>query len=353
MLRAHLAGKSAVTLVTAGVALGALTGCGSSGSTTSSPSTATAAQKTSGKTTGFTLAGNEGLTSDPFWISAACGGTRAAEAAGSTITWKGFTTNTTSADSANVQAIQLLHPDGVVMASPTSLQFESERQQWMSTGTPVEEINTVTNDPNFYKAYTAAPTAVWVLQFAKLIAKEVGNSGSFAILGGQAGLPFLEAGWKPVVSTLHRVDPGLNVLPTQYDNFDTNTAATIVSGLLVAHPDLKGIYSLTGPEGSGVISALQQANKSGKVEVFSGSGDPDLVADLKAGAINALLSQSPYLMGYDAVQNLIQYLKTHKAGKGPIPHATPQAESLPNYIITRNNVNTPQAKEYEYLTTCS
>jgi ribose transport system substrate-binding protein len=300
----------------------------------------------------LTIAGNEGLTSDPFWISASCGGTRAAQANGAKMIWKGFTTNSTSADSTNVQDIQLLHPDGVIMSSPTSLTFATERKQWMSTGTPVAEINTVTADPNFYKAYTAAPTASSDLAFAKVIVKDIGKSGSFAILGGQAGIPFLEAVWKPVVATLHKIDPGVTVLPTQYDNFSTSTSATVVSGLITAHPDLKGIYSISGPEGTGVITALRQAGKLGKIDAFSGSGDPDLVSDLKAGDITALLAQSPYLMGYDAVKSLIGYLKAHQGAKGAVPHAKPQAVALSTFIVTHANVNSKSAKNYEYLTAC-
>lgn len=348
--------KSGAAVFAALLAFVTLAACGSSSRSASSggkPPTSSTSQKTAASGSGFKLAGNAGLTSDPFWISATCGGTKAAAANGSTITWKGFSTNTTAADSTDVQDIQLLHPDGVVMSSPTSLQFETQRTQWMSSGTPVEEINTVTNDANFYKAYTAAPTAGPVLAFAKLIANDIGKSGAFAILGGQAGLPFLEAGWKPIVATLHKIDPGVTVLPTIYDNFDTNTAASDVSALIVGHPDLKGIYSLTGPEGTGVITALRQENKLGKIQVFSGSGDPDLVSDLRNGDITALLAQTPYLMGYDAVQNLIDYLKSHKGPKGRVPHATPHAVNLTTYILDKANVNSAAAKNYEYVTSCS
>jgi ribose transport system substrate-binding protein len=269
------------------------------------------------------------------------------------MTWKSFSAESTTADATNVQDIELLHPQGVVLTAPTSLQFEQQRKSWMSSGVPVAEGDNPTADNNYYKDYTGIPSGASLQALGRLIAKEVGNSGSFAILGGQAGVSEYESTWKPIIPVLHKLVPNLQILPTQYDNFSTATATSIVSALLVAHPDLKGVYSISGPEGTGIITALKQAKKEGVVKVFSGSGDPDLVSDLRAGWVSGLLANSPYQIGWDDVHALITYLNSPSSIKKTVPHAKPQNVIIPAYLITKANLNAPAAKSYEYVTSCS
>ena len=66
--------------------------------------------------------------------------------------------------------------------------------------------------------------------------------------------------------------------------------------MIVANPDLKAIYAITGPEGEGAAAAVQQAGKAGQIKIYSYGANESEVAGLKKGVFAALCSQ-PGLCG--------------------------------------------------------
>jgi ribose transport system permease protein len=352
--------RRAVVSMTAGavLALGAAA-CSSSASSTSSgnsPATAGSSSSTAaaGTTTGFKLAGSAGLGSDPFWITLMCGGTQAAAAAGSTITWHSepSATSGNAQEEQDIQAAQLDNPDGMVLSPVGTESYTPILSQFNSKGVPVEEVNAPSAATNYYQAVVSPVDDPNVATMAHLIAQGAGSSGSVAVLAIISGVPVIEARWQPLVSELKTLEPGLTVLPTQYDNADANKAASIVSALLVAHPDLKAIWTTSGPEGEGAVEAVKAAGKEGTVKVYSFDATPDLVTALQQGTVSALLAQSPYLMGQRSVQDLISYLKARHGGTGAPGTASPQQVIVPTMILTKANINTAAAQQYEYKATC-
>lgn len=347
--------RAVVTMTASAVlALGAAA-CSSSASSTSSTTPAGGSSSSSAASaTGFKLAGSAGLGSDPFWITLMCGGTQAAAAAGSTITWHAepSASSGNAQEEQDIQAAQLDSPAGMVLSPVGTESYTPILSQFNSKGVPVEEVNAPSAATNYYQAVISPVNDPNVAAMAKLIAQGAGGSGSIAVLAIVSGVPVIEARWQPMVSELKTLEPGLTVLPTQYDSADTNKAASIVSALLVAHPDLKAIWTTSGPEGEGAVEAVKAAGKEGKVHVYSFDATPDLVTALQAGTVSALLAQSPYLMGQRAVQNLIAYLKTRHGGSAAPGTASPQQVVVPTMILTRANINSAAAQQYEYKATC-
>lgn len=309
----------------------------------------TAASTAGGSSSKITLAGVTGNTSDPYWVTLMCGGTKEAKKLGVPLTWKAGRTVSTQDQQTNLDAALLLKPSGVIIGAFEPSQFSAETTRLMSAGTPVAAVNGPITPAT---EYTLIQSTTDVAPFAALVSKSLGGTGTLSILGGQPGMPQVVARWKPVVEALAKTAPGIKPLPVQYDNFDPTTAATIVSAQIIAHPDLKAIYASTGPEGQGAAAAVAQAHKQGQIKIFSYDAPPALVAALKAGEVQALYAQSPALEGAGAVDALVNYLKANPDAKTVAP-TTPLIHFVPTMIITKSNVDTAQALQYQPQPTCN
>src|SRR4051794_35625008 len=120
--------------------------------------------------------------------------------------------------------------------------------------------------------------------------------------------------------------------------------------MIVAHPDLKAVYAISGPEGEGAAAAVKQAGKQGKIKVYAYDATPGEVEALKAGDITALISQPAGNEGSQSVKHLVNFLKTYSGG--PVKQETPLAQDLPLMVLTKDNVDSPDAQPYLYKAKC-
>jgi ribose transport system substrate-binding protein len=334
----------------------ALAGCSSSASSTppasSTSSTATSTGSAAAATT-YHLTGTAGLASDAFWISLQCGGTQEAAKLGATIKWYASTSGTDSGIIAQtVEAAQLGSPSGVILSPVGSYNNSPALAALAAKHIPVIEPNSTQGTP-FYQAVESPEQDPSVVTMADLIAKNTGGTGTVAILAGIAAVPVINYRWQPLVAELKKVAPKLNVLPVQYDNFDSPTTAKILAAEIVAHPDLKAVWDTSGPEGIGAASAVKAAGDSGKIGVYSYDAEPEEVSLLKQGVIKALLAQSPYNEGATAVMNMIALLKSRASNPAaPIGQGTPADVITPTMVLSPQNVNLSSSAPYEYSSTC-
>lgn len=96
--------------------------------------------------------------------------------------------------------------------------------------------------------------------------------------------------------------PDIEIVDTQYGGGDQLKSADAAKAIMVAHPDLKGIYGTNEGSAVGVVKAVQETGKSGELTVIgfdSGKAQTDAIRDgLMAGAI----TQDPIKMGYETVK---------------------------------------------------
>jgi ribose transport system substrate-binding protein len=319
---------------TAAVLLG--TGC-SQASNTASPS--------SGSGGAVKLAGILPTVQDPFYISIQCGANAAAKAAGASLTWKTSTSTDTSAAQANFQAATLLKPQGMVIASFDSGTFSSQVKTLMSQGVPVVSMDgPITPPTDLEYVHGGADDA----EFIKYISSQLKPTGSIGILSAIQGADWATQRWAPLKKI---APPGAKILTPQYDNVDRNKAAAATAAMIVAHPDLQAVFSVSGPEGEGAAAAVKEAGKQGKIKVFSYDATPGEVAGLRAGTVTGLLTQPAADIGRVAVESVLAALKNHKAGT-PIQPMQPHEKALPLKVITAQNVDDPSTQPYLYKSHC-
>lgn len=303
----------------------------------------------------YTLVGTAGLASDAFWISLMCGGTKAAEAAGSRIDW--YTVNN-AADAAenmaNYEALRIANPDGVVMSLLSTEPPPGYVKGLMAHGVPVVYVGGLpATDRSYLAGFRSAPADDKMKKVADMIIADTDGTGQMAVLGGIAGLsPVLDARWKVLKRVLAKAAPCLEILPTQYDGFDVNTANALVSALIVANPKLKVVYTVSGPEGEGAVAAIRAAGMSGKIVVYSFDAVPALQQGIRDGTVRALIAQPAALLGEEAVKRVIAYLDMHMRREPVLPDVADQDREFDTVIITKANIDSRSVQGYLYQNQC-
>ncbi len=324
------------------LAAATLVGCSSHTSAPNSNSSAT--------TSGYKLVGVAAYTQDPWWATLQCGATRQAKAMGATMTWYSSATDTSSAtQQANYNAAMLTKPDALLLASWQPGTFSTQVKNLMQQGTPVIGVNGLITPATERVVFV---NSVDNTEFVKFIGNQLkGTSGSIGVLGGLAGDMDAIKRWKPVIDGLKEVAPNLKALPTQYDDFNRTKASTVASAMIVANPDLKAIYAITGPEGEGAAAAVQQAGKVGQIKIYSYGANEAEVAGLKRGVFAALCGQPGYAVGEEGVKAAISYLQSAKKG-APVPQLDPIVVNIPLKVLTKDNVDDPSSAPYLQKSTC-
>jgi ribose transport system substrate-binding protein len=303
----------------------------------------------------YQLAGTSGLASDAYWISLMCGGTKAAEAAGSKIDWYAVKNGSDAAEAtANYEALKIAKPDGVVLSQFSTEPPAGYVKELMDQGVPVVYVNgQPAKDRSYLTGYQSAPADTKMAEVADKIIADTGGKGKMAVLGGIAGLgQQLDGRWNILTKILKEKAPKLEILDTQYDQFDANKANDVVSATIVGNPDLNVVYTVSGPEGQGAVAAVKAAGKTGRVFVYSFDAVPLLQDALRDGTVKALIAQPPRLEGEEGVKAVIKYLDAHKGGGAVAPDSANQSQLIDTMILTRENMDSPAAAGYLYKDSC-
>lgn len=291
------------------------------------------------------LGGITQLASDPFFVTRMCGGSKEAKALGATIEWRPVQGVAVQDLATNLDAVALTKPDAIVLSGNPAL--SPRVGQLMAAGTPVVAVNVPIRPATAYADVASVPGSK---EFAALVAKQVGTTGKVAILGGIAGSEVLAARYQPFIEAMKEAAPQVKVLDPQYEKLDRTQAASITSSLLLAHPDLKAVFAVAGPPGSGAASAVALAGKTGQVKVFTYDATPEVVQDLKTGKITAALAQAPTKMGAAAVRIAVE--RARQKSSGPVLRDESKNIGMPLKILTQDNVSAPDSADFYYFSEC-
>lgn len=303
----------------------------------------------------YQLAGTSGLASDAYWISLMCGGTKAAKTAGSKIDWYAVKNGSDAAEAnANYEALKVAKPDGVVLSQFSTEPPAGYVKELMDAGIPVVYVNgQPAKDRTYLTGYSSAPADNKMEIVAEKIIADTGGKGAMAIMGGLPGLgEAFDSRWTILKKILKEKAPALEVLDTQYDSFDANKTNEMVSATIIANPKLNVVYTVSGPEGEGAVAAIKAAGKAGQVLIYSFDAVPALQDALRAGTVKALIAQPPALQGGDAVKKLVEFLSTNKKGEAIKPDTANQDQRIDTMVVTKENIDSPEAQGYLYKATC-
>lgn len=282
-----------------------------------------------------------GVTPNPYYDGVYCG--IKAEAKKDHLAVRNVTPSSFTA-AAQVQAFNAAlgrRPSAIVLGPAVASATAAPIASAVKAGVPVA---VVANPPFASQAFTYinADVAEATREEAAYVAHAVPKGSQVAILGletnnglDQGRVAGLKAGIKE--------QPGLQLVTTQYSGVNTSHAASIVSGLLSAHPQLKAILASSGTPTLGAASELQALHKSQSVTLAGYDAEAVTIQKMKAGSIQAVVSQLPEKAGALAVQSIVA--KLH--GK-----SVPKVQNYPPFLVTTHNVSSSQGQAAVYSSSC-
>jgi len=161
--------------------------------------------------------------------------------------------------------------------------------------------------------------------------KEMGTllpgGGKVALIGGISG--DVTSGAR-LDGFTQGIPSSITIVQTVAADWDRQTALTKATDVMTAQPDLKGFFVANDDMGLGVAQAIANKGKTGQIKVISVDGNKDAFEAVKAGGIDAVVAQFPYVIG----QMGLEACQAAMAGK-PLPANV----KAPVQVVTKANVD--------------
>ncbi|HEY3740542.1 MAG TPA: substrate-binding domain-containing protein, partial [Bryobacteraceae bacterium] len=166
---------------------------------------------------------------------------------------------------------------------------------------------------------------------ADRIAKILDGDGQVAMVKvqpGSASTMEREDGFEQRVA---KVYPNIKIVDARYGMADFAKSLAVAENILTAHPRLEAIFASNESSTVGSVQALKQRKSEVKLVGFDSS--PALIEDLKAGAIDSLVIQDPFRMGYESVKAALDKLDGKPVKK---------MNALPPALVDLQNLSKPE-----------
>ncbi len=148
-------------------------------------------------------------------------------------------------------------------------------------------------------------------QAGELLKKALPNGGKVMVFVGEIDAQNAADRYKGLKEAI--ADSKVQILDVRTDSADRGRAVSNVSDALVKYPDLAACVGLWSYNGPAILTAVKSANKVGKVKIVCFDEEPDTLAGVKSGAIDATVVQQPYEFGYLSIINMNKYLNGDKS----------------------------------------
>ena len=165
-------------------------------------------------------------------------------------------------------------------------------------GTKVVTFDSDTN-PDCRDLFINQATAEGIAKVqVDMIADQIGDSGEVAILSAAANATNQNAWIDLMKKDLADNHPDIKLVDVVYGDDDDQTSFDKTSGLLEAHPDLKGIISPTTVGIAAAARYLSTSDAKGKV-ALTGLGTPNQMREyVKDGTVTEFALWNPHDLGY-------------------------------------------------------
>lgn len=104
--------------------------------------------------------------------------------------------------------------------------------------------------------------------------------------------------------------PDIEIVSVQYGDGDHLKSTEVTKSMLSAYPDLSGVFGTNEGSTVGMINAVTESDKIGKVVLVGYDSGKALLDGVRSGVVAGAISQDPVTMGYKTVE------AAYKAYKG-------------------------------------
>jgi ribose transport system substrate-binding protein len=348
--------KRSVSVPAAGAAaallLGVTAACSSSSSSTSASGASSAGASTAGGSTagGSSSSGKsynmtfiQGVAGDGFYVTMGCGIQAEAKKLGNvTVNIQGPSQFDSTLQNPIIESVTASHPAAILIAPDDVSASRPPIAQAMAGGIKVVLVDTTLTDPSGAVSQISSDNTAGGADAFAAVKQLVPGGGQVLVVNTKPGISTTDqrtAGFAAAA----KADPKFSYVGVQYDNDTAALAAQVTLAELQKNPGIVAIFATNLFSAEGAATGIRQAGKSGKVKVVGFDADPDQITALKQGTVQALIAQSPYTIGTDAVDQAVAAL----SGK-----ATTAKIGTKFTIITNANLSSAASQAAIYKTSC-
>jgi ribose transport system substrate-binding protein len=273
--------------------------------------------------------------SEPFYAAVACGANPEAERLGVDLSISAPDQYEATKQAAVLQAAAAKSPDAMLVdpVDPKTLLVPLKE---ISTDTPVVVFSNQLTEEGV-GPFVGADNVKGGQQAAALLEDLIGGKGKVLTIASVPGSPANSQRAQGFRQAVAEMD-GVQDLGVQYSQADTTKTASIVTSTLAKHPDLAAIFSTNSSEPPGIIGALREEGKLGKVKVATVSTlDSNSLKLVRNGAVQALIGEVPSEVGKLAVRTAVSVLNGEQVS---------DRVTVPFVEVTPENVDDPSVTKY-------
>ncbi len=274
-------------------------------------------------------------TDSQFWQAMLAGSQSAGQDWGLQVGLFGATSEADVADQVRLVENSLSrNVDAIVLAASSSQALNSVIDRARSQNIKVITVDTrvTTASDGFIGTDNTKAGSQAADRLAQVLQKKGITSGQVLIESSVAGVQSLidrDSGFQNELKARY---PGFQVSAHRYNNNDTPTALSQVNDVLSANHSLVGIYADNNVSADGVAQSLAENKAQDRVVAVGFDSDPQEIAALKSGTLQALVVQNPYYFGYQGVVAAAMSAE----GRFAPPSLDPGA-----VLVDASNMNTP------------
>jgi ribose transport system substrate-binding protein len=247
-------------------------------------------------------------TADVFFQSVHAGAAAAGQEFHAEILWDGPPRETEYSRQLEIMdSMMNRHVDGIVIAAADKTSLNSALDRAAREKIPVVIFDSGVDSTN-YVSFVATNNYAGGQAGGRTLGQLLDGKGTVALINhapGSASTMDRERGFKDVMA---KEFPGIRLVAEQYSMADRAKGLAATENILTAHPDLSGIFTSAEPASVGAAQALKSRGLAGKVRLVAFDSSDDLVDNLKAGVIDALIAQDPFKLGFEGVRAVSEKL---------------------------------------------
>ncbi len=237
-----------------------------------------------------------------YWQTVREGAEDAAEDLGVTITYEGPDTEAQIDKQVEMlDAALAKNPVAICLAALDSRAVVGGLEKAKNRNIPVVGFDSGVESETVVATAATDNTAAAALAADKL-AEAIGKKGKIAMVVHDQVSTTGRArrdGFKNRIETAY---PDIKIVDIQYGEGDHTKSADAAKAIMTAHPDLKGIYGANEGSAIGVMLAVEELGKVGKITVVGFDSGKKQVDSIRSGNMLGAVTQNPYQIGYKAVE---------------------------------------------------
>lgn len=289
-----------------------------------------------------------GIRGDAFYVTMENGARQRAEELGVELIADGPSQWNPALQTPIVDAMIARGVDGLIAVPNDPQAMIAALERASDAGIPVVTTDQYVGDGDyeagsvtFPLSYIASDNFAGGRLACETLIEELGGTGTLYVLVSTPNVPSDIARRDGCLEAIEATGGAVTLAGVDYTQSNATIATNLTQAALQRDPDIGAIFGGNLFSAQGAAAAVTTANLAGVVRIASFDAPEQAIDDLRNEVVDIVIAQQPALIGALAVQTLYDALNGETDGIEP-------AVATPFVVITRENVDTPEAQQAIY-----